>query len=145
MRHFLCGSTRIAHEKSQEGLKGGNGFFHVRWVLPVVGSKAIIDHTKLVRLQACGEGEIALGVEEEDSLPAEPQVETVDTPPADAAPPRPVDEPEATNTRAVQGTPTEKQQACPHPVAEIITLTGGITICNHCFGLVAFDPLADAA
>ncbi len=35
----------IAHEKSQEGSKGGNGFFHVRWVLPVVGSKAIVDHT----------------------------------------------------------------------------------------------------
>jgi hypothetical protein len=40
---------------------------------------------------------------------------------------------------------TEKQQACPHPFAEVVTLTGGITICNHCFGLVAFDPLAEAA
>ena len=45
------------HEKSQEGSKGGNGFFHLRWVLPVVGSKAIVDHTRLVRLQADGEGE----------------------------------------------------------------------------------------
>jgi hypothetical protein len=53
--------------------------------------------------------------------------------------------PEATDTRAVQSTPTEKQQACPHPFAEVVTLTGGVTICNHCFGLVAFDPLADAA
>jgi hypothetical protein len=91
------------------------------------------------------EGEIALGVEDEDRLAQNPQVETVDTPPADAAPPRPVDEPEATDTRAIQVEPTEKQQACPHPFAEVITLTGGITICNHCFGLVAFDPLADAA
>jgi hypothetical protein len=41
--------------------------------------------------------------------------------------------------------PTAKQQACPHPFAEVVTLTGGITICNHCFGLVSFDPLADAA
>ena len=41
--------------------------------------------------------------------------------------------------------PTAKQQACPHPFAEVVTLTGGVTICNHCFGLVAFDPLADAA
>jgi hypothetical protein len=47
----------IAHEKSQEGSKGGNGFFHLRWVLPVVGSKAIVDHFRLVRLQADGEGE----------------------------------------------------------------------------------------
>ena len=29
VRHFLCGSTLIAHEKCQEGSKGGNGFFHV--------------------------------------------------------------------------------------------------------------------
>ena len=28
----------IAHEKSQEGSKGGNGFFHVLGVLPGVGS-----------------------------------------------------------------------------------------------------------
>jgi hypothetical protein len=55
-RHFLCGSTLIAHAKSQEGLKGGNGFLHVRGVLPGVGSKTIVDHTRLVNLQACGEG-----------------------------------------------------------------------------------------
>ena len=91
------------------------------------------------------EGEIAVRVEDKDQLAPEPRAETIDTPPAEAAPPRPVDEPEATNTRAVQSTLTEKQQACPHPFAEIVTLTGGVTICNHCFGLVALDPLADAA
>ncbi len=46
----------IAHEKSQEGSKGGNGFFHVLGVLPVVGSKAIVNHFRLVNLQADGEG-----------------------------------------------------------------------------------------
>src|SRR5687768_10662245 len=46
-----------SHEKSQEGSKGGNGFFHLRWVLPVVGSKAIVNHFRLVNLQADGEGE----------------------------------------------------------------------------------------
>ncbi|HZC02192.1 MAG TPA: hypothetical protein VE844_12800 [Gammaproteobacteria bacterium] len=93
------------------------------------------------------------GQEDEDQLPAQPQAATVDTTPAEAAPPcpvgaapsRPVAEPEATDTRAVQSALTEKQQACPHPFAQVVTLTGGITICNHCFGLVAFDPLADAA
>jgi hypothetical protein len=55
--YFLFGSTLIAHEKSQEGSKGGNGFFHHRWVLPVVGSKAILNHTSLVNLHADGEGE----------------------------------------------------------------------------------------
>ena len=91
------------------------------------------------------EGEIAVGVEDEDQLAPEPRAETVDTPPAEAAPPCPVVEPETTDTSAVQLEPTEKQQACPHPFAEVVTLTGGVTICNHCFGLVAFDPLADAA
>ena len=57
VEHLWCGSTLIAHEKSQEGSKGGNGFFHLRWVLPVVGSKAIVDHTSLVNLHADGEGE----------------------------------------------------------------------------------------
>ena len=55
-RHFLCGSTLIAHEKCQEGSKGGNGFFHVRWVLPVVESKAILNHFRLVNLQAASGG-----------------------------------------------------------------------------------------
>ena len=45
------------HEKSQEGSKGGNGFFHLRWVLPVVGSKTMVDHTSLRWVQADGEGE----------------------------------------------------------------------------------------
>ena len=61
LRHLVerlwCDSTLIAHEKSQEGSKGGNGFFHLRWVLPVVGSKAMVDHTSLVNLQADGEEE----------------------------------------------------------------------------------------
>jgi len=84
-------------------------------------------------------------VEDEDQLAPEPPAETVDTPPAEAAPPCPVVKPETTDTSAVHVEPTEKQQACPHPFAEVVTLTGGITICNHCFGLVAFDPLANAA
>jgi len=45
----------IAHAKCQEGSKGGNGIWHVRWVLPVVGSKAMVDHTSLVNLHADGE------------------------------------------------------------------------------------------
>jgi hypothetical protein len=57
VEHLWCGSTLISHEKSQEGSKGGNGFFHLRWVLPVVGSKAILNHTSLVNLQADGEEE----------------------------------------------------------------------------------------
>jgi hypothetical protein len=55
--YFKCGSTLIAHEKSQEGSKGGNGFLHVLGGLPVVGSKATVDHFRLVNLQADGEGE----------------------------------------------------------------------------------------
>jgi DNA-binding PadR family transcriptional regulator len=99
------------------------------------------------------EGEIAVGVEEEDRLPAEPQAAAADTAPGDTAPQAenhttelsvPSHAPEQPEA-AKQPAPTAKQQACPHPFAEVITLTGGITICNHCFGLVAFDPLADAA
>jgi hypothetical protein len=33
-------------------VKGGNGFLHVLGVLPVVGSKAIVDHFRLVNLHA---------------------------------------------------------------------------------------------
>jgi hypothetical protein len=54
VRYILRGSTLIADEKSQEGSKGGNGFFHLRWVLLGVGSKAIVDHTSLVNLHADG-------------------------------------------------------------------------------------------
>ena len=57
VQHVLCGSTLIADEKSQEGSKGGNGFFHVLGILPAVGSKAIVDHTRLRWVQAYGEGE----------------------------------------------------------------------------------------
>ena len=49
--------SSIAHAKCQEGSKGGNGSWHVRWVLPGVGSKAIVNHTRLVRLHADGEEE----------------------------------------------------------------------------------------
>ena len=45
------------HEKCQEGSKGGNGIFPILVVLPVVGSKAILNHTRLICLQADGEGE----------------------------------------------------------------------------------------
>jgi hypothetical protein len=31
---------------------------------------------------------------------------------------------------------TEKQKNCPHPFAEVVVLTDGITICNHCFDLI---------
>jgi hypothetical protein len=57
MGYFWCGSTLIAHDKGQEGSKGGNGICYVLGVLPGVGSKAIVDHTGLVDLHACGEGE----------------------------------------------------------------------------------------
>jgi hypothetical protein len=85
-------------------------------------------------------------VEDEDRpQEEESQAAAVDTPPADAAPPRPVVKLEATDTRAVQVTSTEKQQACPHPVAEVVTLTGGIAICNHCYDLIHFLPDERAA
>jgi hypothetical protein len=99
------------------------------------------------------EGEIAVGVEEEDSLPAEPQAAAADTAPGDTAPQAenqtteisvPSHAPEQPGA-AKQPAPTAKQQACPHPVTQCVTFSDGITICNHCFGLVAFDPLADAA
>jgi helix-turn-helix protein len=32
--------------------------------------------------------------------------------------------------------PTEKQKACPHPPAEIVYLSEGVTICNRCYGLL---------
>jgi DNA-binding PadR family transcriptional regulator len=121
------------------------------------------------------EGQVTIEVAEEDSLPAEePQAAAADTPPEGAAPqaethtteiPVASQAPEepgaATHQRAElpapsqqdpgkpgdagKTAPTEKQQACPHPFAEVVTLTGGITVCNHCFGLVSFDPLAEAA
>ena len=40
---------------------------------------------------------------------------------------------------------TEKQQACPHPYAEVVTLFDGTTICNHCYTLLKYLPDADAA
>jgi len=96
---------------------------------------------------------VCRGQEDEDQLPAEPQAPTAETAPGNTAPQAenhttelsvPSHAPEQPGA-AKQPAPTAKQQACPHPFAEVITLTGGITICNHCFGLVAFDPLADAA
>ena len=120
------------------------------------------------------EGEVAMEVEVEDRLPAEPQAAAADTAPGDTAPqaenqtteisvpshapekpvasthqraelPAPSQQAPEQPGAAKQPAPTAKQQACPHPFAEVVTLTGGVTICNHCFGLVALDPLADAA
>ena len=31
---------------------------------------------------------------------------------------------------------TEKQKTCPHPPELIVILPDGITICNHCYGLL---------
>jgi GntR family transcriptional regulator len=39
---------------------------------------------------------------------------------------------------------TEKQKNCPHPFAEVVVLSDGITICNHCYDLIKF-PDAQAA
>src|SRR5688572_9673436 len=33
---------------------------------------------------------------------------------------------------------TEKQKACPHPYAEVVTLFDGTTICNHCYICLVF-------
>ena len=41
--------------------------------------------------------------------------------------------------------PTEKQKACIHPYAEVVTLSDGITICNHCYDLINYEPDAEAA
>jgi hypothetical protein len=32
--------------------------------------------------------------------------------------------------------PTERQKTCPHPLELIVMLPDGITICNHCYGLL---------
>jgi hypothetical protein len=40
---------------------------------------------------------------------------------------------------------TEKQQACPHPYAEVVRLFDGTTICNHCYGQLNFLPDTEAA
>jgi hypothetical protein len=32
--------------------------------------------------------------------------------------------------------PTRRQQTCPHPASEIVTLPDNITICNHCYLLL---------
>jgi hypothetical protein len=40
---------------------------------------------------------------------------------------------------------TEKQKNCPHSSAEVVTLTGGITVCNHCYDMHHFLPGAEAA
>jgi hypothetical protein len=40
---------------------------------------------------------------------------------------------------------TEKQKQCPHPYAAVVSLTGGITVCNHCYDLLNFLPDAEAA
>jgi hypothetical protein len=40
---------------------------------------------------------------------------------------------------------TQKQKNCPHPYAEVVTLTGGITVCNHCYDMLIFLPDAEAA
>ena len=37
---------------------------------------------------------------------------------------------------------TEKQKNCPHPYAEVVRLSGGITICNACFDCIEFPLVA---
>ena len=37
---------------------------------------------------------------------------------------------------------TEKQKNCPHPYAEVVRLTGGITICNACYDCIEFPLVA---
>jgi hypothetical protein len=39
---------------------------------------------------------------------------------------------------------TKKQKNCPHPFAEVVVLSDGITICNHCYDLLKL-PDAQAA
>ena len=38
-------------------------------------------------------------------------------------------------TREALALPTEKQQTCCHPLAEIVHLSDNITLCHHCYGL----------
>jgi hypothetical protein len=37
---------------------------------------------------------------------------------------------------------TEKQKNCPHPYAEVVRLSDGITVCNRCFDIVEFPLVA---
>jgi hypothetical protein len=37
---------------------------------------------------------------------------------------------------------TEKQKNCPHPYADVVRLTGGITICNNCYDCIEFPIVA---
>ena len=53
-------------------------------------------------------------------------------------------EEEKTEKTAPKGK-TEKQQQCPHPYAEVVTMFDGTTICNHCYDLLEFLPDAQAA
>ena len=39
-------------------------------------------------------------------------------------------------TREALALPTEKQQTCSHPLAEIVHLSDNITLCHHCYGLL---------
>jgi hypothetical protein len=49
--------------------------------------------------------------------------------------------PEASKKTAPKGK-TEKQKNCPHPYADVVRLTGGITICNHCYDCIEFPIVA---
>jgi hypothetical protein len=40
---------------------------------------------------------------------------------------------------------TENQKKCLHPYSEVVMLSDGVTICNHCFSLIDFLPDAEAA
>jgi hypothetical protein len=51
----LCGSTLNSMKNARKGQR--EGICHTIGVLPVVRSKAIINHTRLRWVQACGEGE----------------------------------------------------------------------------------------
>ena len=69
-----------------------------------------------------------------------------DNPPGRPAPPEQSSLNKSNETKKEE-TPvaTEKQRECPHPYSEVVTLSEGITICNHCFHLIDFLPDAQAA
>jgi hypothetical protein len=37
----------------------------------------------------------------------------------------------------VDFSPTEKQRNCPHPTTEVVFLSAGIVVCNHCYSLLS--------
>ena len=37
---------------------------------------------------------------------------------------------------------TGKQKKCPHPYSEVVRLSDGITVCNHCYDMIEFPLVA---